>query len=256
MLFRDYGSSLIRSAPGQPSTVRDLSFSSESAQVLRHDPELGLVPEILLHDEEAADFRPLLEAGSVLRNHDPNQLVAAPVAAYIDLRARVGRARIRFARTSKSEECFREVKDGILRGVSFGYDLTRALRIGRGEKQDVNGRSFAGPCVLGTSWRVFELTLTSIPNDSSVGIGRAVSPLKHRERESTPEIRAACDRARIEERIRQSEINALILDAKRQGLDRRQARLLFEELAGSDAELDAVAAKINGALASLGLPGL
>ena len=64
-----------------------LTFSSDARDVLRYDPQLGAVPEVLLHTKEAADLSPLAEVGSVLLNHDPNKIIGVPVAIHIDERA-------------------------------------------------------------------------------------------------------------------------------------------------------------------------
>ena len=74
----------VRAVDEKARTVQ-LSFSSESRDVLRYDFEQNAaVPEILSHADGACDLTPWLNAGSVLRNHDPNQIVGVPVEASVD----------------------------------------------------------------------------------------------------------------------------------------------------------------------------
>ena len=154
----------------------ELSFSSETRDVQRFDWEFGCaVPEVLSHDPAAVDLQPLLTAGSVLRNHDPNQVIGAPVKAAIDPQSRRGRAIIRFGTTPDAERAWQEVKQGLLRGVSVGYEVTSAERIQAGAK---SAGGVEGPAVLATGWRVLEITLTPIPADPTVGVGRSKSSAK------------------------------------------------------------------------------
>jgi len=148
-----------------------ISFSSETREVMTYDWEIGgMVPEILSHSPSACDLAPLLGAGSVLRNHDANQIVGVPVDASIDEKAKRGVATIRFGTTDCAEKTFREVADGILRGVSVGYEVMAYERVKAGGR---SSQGHEGPCMVATAWRVHELTLTPIPADSSVGVGRS-----------------------------------------------------------------------------------
>jgi len=129
-----------------------------------------MVPEILLHTDGACDLSPVQDAGSVLRNHDPNQIIGVPVEVSIDPQAKKGRALIRFGNTQIARDAFQDVKDGILRGVSFGYEITSCEQVKTGE---VSASGINGPALVATRWRVHEITLTPIPADPDVGVGRS-----------------------------------------------------------------------------------
>ena len=161
-----------------------ISFSSETRDVMTWDWELGAaVPEILSHSAGACDLAPLLNAGSVLRNHDPNQIVGVPTEAAIDDKTKRGTAQIRFGTTECAEKTFRDVADGILRGVSVGYEILAYERVKAGGR---SSQGHEGPCMVATSWRVHELTLTPIPADSSVGVGRSKTPTTNKEESVMP----------------------------------------------------------------------
>lgn len=154
------------------SRTVELSFSSENDCVKRWSSELGCeAPEVLDHSRDAADLSRLLTVGSVLLNHDPDQIVAVPTSAQIDPAAGRGRAIIRFGKTPQAREAFQAVIDGILRGVVLGYEITAEEHVRAGETSS-NGK-FTGPCIVGTQWRALEISLTPIPADASVGINRS-----------------------------------------------------------------------------------
>ena len=150
-----------------------VSFSSESREVLRYDWDSNAyVPEILSHVDGACDLSPFVAAGSVLRNHDPNQIIGVPVEASIDTDGRRGRALIRFGTTPTAEQAFQDVRQGILRGVSVGYEVLASESVKPGAKSNAGHE---GPCVVATKWRVHEVSFTPVPADSGVGVGRSTA---------------------------------------------------------------------------------
>ena len=141
----------------------ELSFSSEAPV------ERWYGREYLLHDDEAVDITPLVNAGSVLRNHDPDQIVAKPVRVWIDPDTRKGKAVIQFGTTELAERTFQEVKEGLLRGVSVGY----RIREYRWLDENETWSRFEGPGIVATRWDVLEISLVSVPADHTVGVGRS-----------------------------------------------------------------------------------
>lgn len=149
-------------------TIR-ISFSSETREVLREDEQFGrAVPEILLHTPEAVDLEPVRNIGSLLKNHDPNQIIGYPLS--VDLDGKRGVAVVKFGATPIAEAAWQEVRQKMLKGVSFGYEIIEAYRVHEGETTE---DGIAGPAVVASRWRVLELTLTPIPADTSVGVGRS-----------------------------------------------------------------------------------
>ncbi len=115
--------------------------------------------EILSHDLKAVRMDRLRSLGAVLVNHDPNQRAAAIVTAdIVDKRMEV---EVRFGTTAFAQDIKRDVKDGLLRGVSVGY---RIISVENNE----DTRTYTA-----TDWEPFEVTFTPIPADASVGVGRS-----------------------------------------------------------------------------------
>lgn len=149
-----------------------VSISSETDKIRGW----GGVPEVLLHERAAVDLAPLREVGAVLMNHDPNQIVGRPENVRLDEKEGKIRADIVFDDDQESQRAFEKVKSGSLRGASVGFKVTRWQRVEDGSKwESPSGRSFSGPVYVATRWSILEFSLTPIPADTAVGVGRSSS---------------------------------------------------------------------------------
>ena len=116
--------------------------------------------EVLSHSSGAPDFMRLNDGAPFLFNHDPDKVLGVVERAYLDEDKKRAYAKIRFSRSDFAKQYLDDVKDGILRGISFGYSIN-----------DVEQREEG---VLATSWTPHELSLVSIPADPTIGIGRSL----------------------------------------------------------------------------------
>lgn len=120
--------------------------------------------EVLDHSSKAADLSRLNNGAPLLFNHNMDDIIGVVESA--ELRGdRRGYAKIRFAKTERAREVMEMVKDGILRNVSFGYQIKEMIE----EKQDKVSTYKA------TSWEPYEISLVTVPADPSVGVGRAAT---------------------------------------------------------------------------------
>jgi HK97 family phage major capsid protein len=137
------------------------SFSSEQPV------ERWFGAEVLSHDEDAADFSRLNNgAGPYLWNHNREVVLGRVDRAWIDSDRR-GYCEVTWSPSTKirgSEEAKRrlEIESGIVRNVSFAYDI-----------QDAVERD--GTIVV-TKWQAMEVSSVSIPADPTVGLDRADDP--------------------------------------------------------------------------------
>jgi len=162
--------SLDKRSINEKDRTLEVSFSSECREVPCYDWDLGEVPEVLSHADGAVDLSPFVSAGSVLRNHNSNEPIAVPVDARIDVSTKRGKAIIHFpAGDPDSERAWNQVRSGLLRGVSVGYEVLTSEKVPAGRE---SSQGHAGPCIVATKWRVHEISLTPVPADSSVGVGR------------------------------------------------------------------------------------
>lgn len=116
--------------------------------------------EILSHDPMAADLSRLNDSAPLLFNHNPDKVIGVVERAYIDGSRRRGYARVRFSRNAFAQEILSDVKDGILRNVSFGYSIDKMEERGSGD-------------FVATAWTPYELSVVAIPADAGVGFGRS-----------------------------------------------------------------------------------
>lgn len=119
--------------------------------------------EILSHEEKAADLSRLNDSAPLLFNHNPDRVIGVVERAYIDGKRRRGYARVRFSRNAFAQEILSDVRDGILRNVSFGYSIDKMEERGSGD-------------FVATAWSPYEISVVSVPADKTVGIGRSLEP--------------------------------------------------------------------------------
>ena len=117
--------------------------------------------EVLKHDDKSIDFSRLNSgAAPLLWNHDPDRHIGIVEKAYIDKDKKRAYAKVRFSRNKFASEVLEDVKDGILRGISFGYQIKNI--------EEKDGEFVAD------DWLVHEISVTPIPADPTVGIGRSL----------------------------------------------------------------------------------
>ena len=119
--------------------------------------------EILSHEAKAADLSRLNDGAPLLFNHNPDRVIGVVEGARIDSKGRRGYARVRFSRNPFAQEVLSDVKDGVLRNVSFGYSIDKMEERGSGD-------------FVATAWAPYEVSIVSVPADKTVGIGRALTP--------------------------------------------------------------------------------
>lgn len=139
-----------------------LSFSSEEPY------ERWFGPEILSHAVGAVDLTRLNDIGVVLYNHKRDDVIGKITRAWIENGR--GNAEIEFDDDELSEKIRRKVENKTLKGVSVGYMVEKWEEVAAGETSQ-DGR-FKGPCSVAVKWIPFEISIVSIPADSTVGVGR------------------------------------------------------------------------------------
>jgi len=131
-----------------------IAFSSETPV------ERNFGTEILDHRPESVRLGRLNNSGPVLVNHHLDDQVGVVESARIDP-DKFGRASIRFGKSERAEEIFRDVQDGIRTQISVGYAIHKM------EQTQDNP-----PVYRVTDFEPYELSVVSSGADQSVGIGR------------------------------------------------------------------------------------
>lgn len=228
--FKEFRDLELRSVNEEERTV-ELSFSSEDP----YERYWGV--EILDHSATSVDMSRLNNAAPLLFNHNRDEVIGVVVSAKIvDKR---GIAVVRFGNSAKAKEVFSDVVDGIMKNVSVGYQIDEVVL--ESVKDDVETYRV-------TSWQPFEISVVSIPADTTVGIGRGAEEFKNSdvkiinqqkkekgkkmEKEMTPEKRAAAvAEAKKAEKLRQKEIAAI---AKKHKLDEEGQKAIDEDMTVED----------------------
>jgi HK97 family phage major capsid protein/HK97 family phage prohead protease len=117
--------------------------------------------EVLQHDVRSADLSRLNDSAPLLFNHDPNKVIGVVERAWIDGQKKRGYATVKFSRNAFAQEVLADVRDGVLRNVSFGYAINEMEQRGSGD-------------FVATSWAPYEISVVSIPADPTVGMGRSL----------------------------------------------------------------------------------
>lgn len=162
--------------------------------------------EVLSHEPGHCDLSRLNNAAPLLFNHNPDKQIGVVERGYIDYEKKRGYCRVRFSSNPFAQEVMRDVKEGILRGVSVGYSIDNM------EEKDGLYRCH---------WTPYEVSMAVLPLDPSVGIGRSLAiesaataaspanPETEVQMDNTPDIEVIRSEAAQAERSRISSITAL-----------------------------------------------
>lgn len=163
-------------APGDTMT-RELTFDvrAESLDDAKRTVELSFSSEepyarwwgteILDHGKSAIRLGRLNGGAALLMDHDTRDQVGVVEKAWIT--GRKGHAIVRFGKSARAEEIFQDVKDGIRKLVSVGYRIHKLVL----EKQQDEESTYRA-----TDWEPYEISIVSVPADTTVGVGREGAP--------------------------------------------------------------------------------
>jgi HK97 family phage major capsid protein len=135
----------------------ELSFSSEEP----YERWWGV--EILDHSITSMKTSRLERSAPLLLDHDMTKQIG--VIEQVRIEERKGRATVRFSRSALATEVFNDVVDGIRRNVSVGYQINAVVL----ESKEGDTETYRV-----TDWEPFEISIVSVPADTSVGVGRAL----------------------------------------------------------------------------------
>lgn len=148
------------------SRTMTLSFASETPY------ERWFGPEVLCVDETSMDLQRFRDGvGCLLFNHDRDKVIGKIERAWVDnYRAY---ADVTFDDDEFADVIFNKVKSGTLKGVSVGYRVGEytEVRIDEGFAQ---GR-IKGPCYVASKWEPYEISIVSVPADTTVGVNRSLN---------------------------------------------------------------------------------
>lgn len=160
-----------RAMVNSESRTIELSFASE-APVQRYDWwSDSYYNEILGFEPGNVDLTRLSQMGVLLFNHKSDVPIGEVTDPQCDSTSRKATCKVRFDTDQDSEKIYQKVLSGTLKGVSVGYRVTVWEEVKAGAASTC-GR-FQGPCDIARKWEPYEVSIVSIPADTTVGVGRA-----------------------------------------------------------------------------------
>jgi HK97 family phage major capsid protein len=122
--------------------------------------------EVLDHGKDSIDLK-FLRSGTapVLVDHDMKDIVGVVEKASVG-QDRVARANIRFGNSERASEVWKDIEDGIRSNVSVGYRINKLVR------EPAEGEGLE--TYRATDWTPLEISIVSVPADTSVGVGRSL----------------------------------------------------------------------------------
>ena len=160
-------------ATEENSNQVELSFSSEEPY------KRFFGDEILDHSEGCVDLSRLNDIGVVLFNHDRDKVIGKVINARIEESR--GKATIEFDDDNFAKNIKKKVDSGTLKAVSVGYIVKEWEEVKKG-KTSADGR-FKGECVIAKKWLPYEISIVSVPADSTLGVGRTMEDEQAQEQE-------------------------------------------------------------------------
>jgi HK97 family phage major capsid protein len=155
---------LDRSSIDQESRTMELSFASEEP----YERYWGV--EILGHEAREVRLDRINNSGALLMDHNTKDQIGVVERAWIDTATRKARALVRFGKSARASEIMQDVIDGIRRNVSVSYNILR-MKLMKSEK--IDGTNETVDTYRVTDWEPLEVSLVSVPADTTVGVGRS-----------------------------------------------------------------------------------
>ena len=123
--------------------------------------------EILVHTPEAVDFSRLRNSAPLLYNHHPDKVIGRVKNAWLEEvnGVRKARATIQWGTSDLAKQIRKDTEIGVLRNISVGYIIDKA-------EEDEEGN------IRATEWMPHEISVVSIPADTSIGIDRSLPTKK------------------------------------------------------------------------------
>ena len=164
IIQRTMGAVICRAGDEEKSRRRfTISFSSEEP----YRRYFG--PEILDHTEGAVNLERLNSVGVLLFNHNRDRVLGKVLRAWVEDRR--GMAEVEFDEDDFAAMIRDKVAGGTLKTTSVAYTVDSWEEIKAGASS-ADGR-FAGPCMVARKWIPMEVSIVSVPADSTVGVGRS-----------------------------------------------------------------------------------
>lgn len=205
-----------------------LSFSSEA------NVERWYGSEILDHKPGSVRLDRINDGGAFLVNHDRNDQVGVVSDAKIE-KDKVGRCLVRLGKSKRAEEIFQDIKDGIRTKVSVSYMVHEMVLESSKDGHDTYRI---------TDWEPTEISVVSIPADTSVGVGRSNEPAKTEPKQPIKKENRTMDEDEIEKTAPKAKTEPQVRDMTPEERQKMQNDVRSQELKRIN-DLEAIGTKFT-----------
>jgi HK97 family phage major capsid protein len=180
---------IVRDQVNKDTRTVPLSFSSEQPV------ERWWGTEILDHTPTSVRMDRLRNGAPLLVDHSTRDHVGVIEEATIGP-DRKGRAIVRFGNSARANEIFQDVQDGIRQNISVGYQIHRMV---------LESEADGVETYRAMDWMPLEISITAVPADNTVGIGRSDKGRQTMSTEQWTESEKAANRAADNARAAETE---------------------------------------------------
>jgi HK97 family phage major capsid protein/HK97 family phage prohead protease len=145
-----------RSMINEDTRSIDIAFSSEAP----FERYFGY--EVLDHSPGSMRTERLEGGAALLLNHDWDDQIGVVEAISLGVDGKA-RAKVRFGSSTRAQEIYQDVLDGIRKHISVGYQI---------HDLQEQGQRDGKPLMRVTDWEPYEISIVSVPADPTVGVGR------------------------------------------------------------------------------------
>lgn len=210
----------------------EISFPVASPAPFARESEMGTYLECLQCKPENIDLSRLNGGASILRNHNPDDVLGTVLSAWCEDDRLC--CRVRFRKNSPEiEALFRDIVDGTVRNVSIGY-MQDQIKF-----RKIDGKTYGDV----THWTPFEVSVAvGVPADPSVGFYRSFQPKNttgetHMDEEAKKKAEAAAEA----EAKKKAEEEAAEAEAKKKAAEEAEAKKKADEEEKKKADEEAAA---------------
>jgi HK97 family phage major capsid protein len=159
-----------RAAAAEDDRTVELSFASDAPCTHFSYKLFDYIDVKLAMSRDAMRTERLRSGAALLADHDPLDQIGVVESFSVDSKDGKARAKVRFSKSTRGQEIYQDVLDGIRRNVSVGFSIHKLVL----EEENEEGNDL----YRADDWEPFELSIVSIPADISVGVGRSAEIIK------------------------------------------------------------------------------
>ena len=165
----------------EDSRTVELSFASDAPITHFSWSQWRWIDIQLSMDKKNVRTERLSNGAPLLADHNHRDQIGVIESFTLDAGEGKARAKVRFSRSARGEEIYRDVVDGIRKNVSVGFMIHKLVL-----KEERDKKKGEIDLYEATDWEPYECSIVAVPADISVGVGRSLDAEGRTDSDSTP----------------------------------------------------------------------